>query len=367
MPFDVAYLRSIRYELSDSGSVATPHKLRRAIANHFILLRKGEAQRLSAPDSPLFQLLEGWRPGSLASVKTDVFREQVEYSEQIKAELAAISRMGGRDRPGRERALREMADLCARLGPFEGLEAGVLVDILLTYRTLEYWDGMIAFVGALPEYLQGRVLVQEQLALALNRRAESGNLDDRDRALQILKGIESEHGQNAETSGLIGRVHKDQWSSWRTVDPGVAAVHLDDAILAYRRGFTADPTDPYPGINLLTLLEVRGDAEAKEELGRMLPVVEFAARRLLDREDVRYWVSATLLELAVLRRDEPTAVGCAARIRARSRNRWEAKTTLRNIELIVDAREGRLEDAGWIRQLLSGLGYQEGPDAGGYG
>ena len=66
-----------------------------------------------------------------------------------------------------------------------------------------------------------------------------------------------DHGPSSETLGLLGRVYKDRWDDDREGSPLRAEGHLDNAIDAYRRGFEADWRDAYPGINAVTLMEIR--------------------------------------------------------------------------------------------------------------
>ena len=95
------------------------------------------------------------------------------------------------------------------LGPLADVEAGVLVDLLLSYRATKSWDDMIRLVGAMPEPVRRTVLVREQYGFALNR---AGRSHDAERELQAV--IE-DHGPSSETYGLLGRVYKDRWESER--------------------------------------------------------------------------------------------------------------------------------------------------------
>src|SRR5262249_51902357 len=58
-----------------------------------------------------------------------------------------------------------------------------------------------------------------------------------------------------------------------------ATAALDDAISAYTKGFEFDPRDHYPGINAISLLIQKGDAEALKEVERLVPLVTFAVAR----------------------------------------------------------------------------------------
>jgi hypothetical protein len=72
-----------------------------------------------------------------------------------------------------------------------------------------------------------------------------------------------------------------------------------------------------------------------------------AARKAAKAPD--YWDHATLLELAVLARDADDAADRLGDALAVARAPWELETTARNLSLIRDMRQGRGEDAAWIK------------------
>ena len=203
--------------------------------------------------------------------------------------------------------------------------------------------------------------IREQLAFALNRRADDPvQAADRTRAIELLSEIEWEQGPSPETCGLLGRIYKDLWAARRESDPRAARGFLTKAIGAYRRGFEADLRDFYPGINLLTLLDVRGDPASLGERDRMLPVVRYALERRMAARSPDYWDHATMLELAVLTSDRKSAETALDDTLAAVRERWWPRTTARNLELIAEARHERGEDVVWVRELVGALRNQAG-------
>jgi hypothetical protein len=356
MPFDVRYLRSLRYGLDPANRLMDPDALRQEILGHLRRLRDESHHREPPADSPLFQLLTEWVQPSLASLKTDRFNEEVRFSEQLKERLAGLRHASTQGREATEAARREAATIADELAAADAPDPAVLVELMLTLRALEDWDAMVHLIESMPAFLRSRVLVQEQLAFALNRRAGDRGEAERDRAVRILEGVEeAQGGTSAETSGLLGRIHKDRWLARRAADPELAVTHLEDAIAAYRRGFLADPRDPYPGINAVLLLDVRG---AQRDRDRLLPVVRFAAERLVELGQANYWIHATLLTLAVLERDEAEARRLLGRARADIRERWEPATTARDLRMLAEAWEARGDDASWIRDLAARLSPQ---------
>ena len=64
-----------------------------------------------------------------------------------------------------------------------------------------------------------------------------------------------------------------------------------------------------------------------------------------------YWDYATLLELAVLAKDEEKAMKSLADALAEIREVWEPETTARNLRLIREARERRQEPTPWAQGI----------------
>ena len=168
--FDVNYLRALPYRLGRGNAFGSEEasSLRGALAERLRILR--EEMGTSAPiDSPIFQLLDGYRAPDIARLKTDVFRERIQYSADVKQSLARARRSGDVDR------LREI-EAGLDLGE---VEAGIVIDLFLSYRAVQSWADMIRLVDQMPRVLRDTVLVQEQYGLALNRNNE------RDRALEV--------------------------------------------------------------------------------------------------------------------------------------------------------------------------------------
>jgi hypothetical protein len=121
LPFDVAPLRGMPYEIGADGKPDNVAAVTSAIAERLNEARKHHA------DSPVFQLVEGFP--DIQRLKTDVFRNRVEYSEQAKKRLAD-ARKHGLD------AVREVEhDLC-KIAKIEDTESGVVVDLFLSYQRL---------------------------------------------------------------------------------------------------------------------------------------------------------------------------------------------------------------------------------------
>ena len=276
---------------------------------------------------PVHELVDGF--AGLQRLKTDVFRTQVDYTRQLE-ELLAAARAGGT-----ADALRALqAELAAAAGGLAGAEAGVLVDLLLSYRALQAWDDMIALVPRLAPPLAATPLVQEQLGFALNR---AGRPDEAER---VLQGVIARRGPSSETCSLLGRVHKDRWEAAQAAGDAAAAQRwLARAIAAYLQGFETDWRDAYPGVNAVTLMELQEPPDPRRK--HLLPVVRYAVERRVAAGPPDYWDHATRIELAVLDGDETGARQALADALAAVREAWEPESTARNLRLIRQARERR--------------------------
>lgn len=125
----------------------------------------------------------------------------------------------------------------------------MVIDLFLSCRSVRGWEDMIALVGKMPRPPAATVMVQEQLALALNRVGRS------DEAERVLKELLDKRGPSSETLGILGRVYKDRWEQARRRGPRARAEgELRKAVEAYLRGFEADWRDAYLGVNAITLM-----------------------------------------------------------------------------------------------------------------
>lgn len=355
IPFDVNMVRALPYEL-DAGNIFGPAEamsLTQALSARLVGLRE-LALRENPPDSPLFQLIGEYRPAAVAHLRPDVFHDRVRYAEQLRTRIRELRTLALSQAPV---AIDELRRLEADLGSFDATERGVLVDVMLAYRAAGGWSDMISLYARLPVDLQRSVLVREQYAFALNRSAanSSNPAVERAQAVDVLEGIISEHGASSETCGLLGRIFKDQWEAAAARGEHAGARgYLRKAIDMYRRGFNTDIRDFYPGINLLTLLEIDGRPPAIAEQQGLYPVVRYAAERRAGATP-DYWDHATLLELAVLAREQAAAEQHLSSAISEITETFQPQTTHRNLSLICAAREARGEVLGWSRQIIDEL------------
>lgn len=330
LPFDVAPLRALPYRLNPEGTPADAADAGRQLTERLI-----EAQR-ATPDSPLFQLVDGFP--EVDHTRTDVFRDLVEYSARMKERLAAARRKG-------VEAVRAME---GELGDLAKQESGVVIDLFLSYRAVKAWPEMIVLVEKMAPPLAATVMVREQLALALNRDSRG------EEAERVLLDLLAKRGPSSETYGILGRVYKDRWEdASKRGDTFLARGLLDRAIDAYLRGFEGDWRDAYPGVNAVTLMELKEPPDPRRQ--ELIPVVCYAVGRRIAAGKPDYWDYATRLELAVLARDEAAAAAAMGDALAVVREPWEPETTARNLRLIGKARERRGEAVPWMEELVTVL------------
>lgn len=333
LPFDVSLLRALPYTLSPAGTPDAVETTKEALKTRLAEAREGAAKEPST-DSPIYQLVDGY-PDGIDRERTDIFRQQVQYSADQKEKLAAARRQKTVD------AVRAVE---AELGDLGSVESGVIIDLFLSYRSVKAWDDMIRLSEQMPKPLSVTVMVREQKALALNRagRGEEAEI--------VILDLLKDRGPSSETYGILGRIYKDRWEA--TAKAGrtfPARGLLDKAIAAYLQGFEVDWRDAYPGINAVTLMELKEPPDPRRL--NLIPVVTYAVERRIAGGQPDYWDHATLLELAVLGKNEDKAAQSLGDALANVREPFEPETTQRNIRLIREAREKRGDAVDFEKQV----------------
>jgi tetratricopeptide (TPR) repeat protein len=333
LPFDIALVRGIAYKTDGAGEPVEPDATIDLIAKQLIAARGNPHD-----DSPIFQLVEGVPRWDIDHSKTDIFRKSLDYSKKYKDRLRAAVKEGAD-------AVKKVANEPALSNLLE-VESGVVVDLFLSLRDVKAHAAMIELYHRMPLPLQRAKMMREQLGFALNRE---GRFEE---AEKVLSEVIAEFGPSSETNALLGRIYKDRWDLAKKEDRPEARALLKKAVDTYLAGFQADWRDAYPGVNAVTLMEMMPKADPRQ--AEILPVVRYSASRKAAKTP-DYWDHATLLELAVLARDEDDANDKLAEALAVARASWELETTARNLGLIRDMRETRGENAAWIRTLQDSL------------
>ncbi len=282
LPFDVSPLRAILYEIDRIGHPVDPGRARRELTERLKVCRN------PSDDSPLYQLVADMPRPDIQRLKTDSFRDRVEYSKKMKERLYRARRAG--------------PDAVSKVeGEINIVDANpaIVIDLLLSYRAVEDWNGMVQLAERMSAPLRRMILVQEQLGFALNR------LGRHEEAETTLLELIDNYGPSSETNGILGRVYKDQWQKACASGDAAAPAYLKKAIDVYLQGFEADWRDAYPGVNAVTLMEMEDPPDSRQKV--LIPVVRYGVQRRLEGKNPDYWDYATLLELSVLSRDETMA------------------------------------------------------------
>ena len=177
------------------------------------------------------------------------------------------------------------------------MEAGILIDLFLSYRAVKGYEEMVSLAERVPRPLARTPMVREQVGLALNRRS-----GDRRRRTSFSSSSKSE-APASETYGILGRVTRT--SGPRRGRPGTPS---------WLRGCSTRPPTPTSrgsrrtggrprGINAVTLMEISDPPDDRRH--HLMPVVCYASERRFASGEADYWDHATRLELAVLAKDEP--------------------------------------------------------------
>jgi hypothetical protein len=339
MPFDVAPLRAIKYDLRADGGPDNVDVAQPVLAQFLVAARK------AIVDSPVFDLLKWLQPQTIDASVTTAFQDSTTAAQAMKEEIAATSAGG----------TAALAELEARLGAVADVDPGVALTLFLAYRDSRGFDHMVALADRMATPLRQTVFVQEQLALALNRLGQG------ERAERILRSLLDRYGQSPETLGLLGRVYKDRWDRARQAgNQALARGLLANAIKHYLAGFEADWREFYPGINALTLMEWTEPPDPRRDDIR--PAVRYAVQRKITAAPGDYWSYATAVELAVLDSDQASADEALGQALALSPTPFMTDTTVRNLELIREARERRQQPTDWIVAIQDQLG-QSSPGA----
>jgi len=188
------------------------------------------------------------------------------------------------------------------------------LDTLRALRKQGDWDKLIQTADALPAQAKNDPQVQQLLALTLNRRAGPG---DQDRAVALMTALRLESPDDPEVLGILGRIHKDRWKTTG------AEADLREAASAYAQAFAVQSTDYYAGFNAASLLFLQATPDADADLAGLLPRVKaLVAERLSQKGPDDFWAINVATELAVIERDWGAAREFARRQVAASADPW---------------------------------------------
>jgi len=347
LPFDVALVRAVGYQLKKGKlTKAAAQKLKSQLSKRLCDAISGTATH----DSPLFQLIPKFPGIDLPEAVTEAFKDRIRQEEEFREILSAA-----RTKPVRERR-EALLKIRSDLGDLKTVQRSVLIELMSSFRDAEAFEELVELYSSFPAHVKEYVIVKQQFALALNRRNQP---DDREKALRILDELLKDRGHDSETLGIKGRIHKDTYKEAEQTGRITAAAALDNAIDAYTKGFEADPRDYYPGVNAINLLTQKDDTEALKEVVRLLPLVSFAVERRGGASSGNYWDLATVLELACIGDDWPTANRVLPKVILAATNSFETATTLGNLRLLKKALERTAREVAKLDGILDELSVRD--------
>jgi tetratricopeptide (TPR) repeat protein len=348
LPFDVALVRAVTYQLENGKLTETSaQQLKSQLAKRL----RAAIDGVAVNDSPLFQLIPNFPGIDLPDDVTETFKDRLQYIEEFRDVLASA-----RSQPTREEKRHALLKIQSDLGDLKVVPRSALIELLLSFRDAEAFEELIALYNAFPDYLKGYVVAKQQLALALNRRNKPS---DREKALQILDELLKNRGADSETLGIKGRIHKDIYKEAAQAKKITAIAALDDAISAYTKGFESDPREYYPGVNAISLLIQKGDAQALKEVERLVPLVSFAVARRGGTSSSDYWDLATLLELACIGEDWATAVRVLPKVILAATASFQTASTIGNLRLLKQARERTGREVTQLDDILNEISARD--------
>ncbi len=337
LPFDVVHLRALLYALDAEGRPKDVAAARRALAD-----RLEHCKRNDEPDSPLFRYAQGWFKGpQVDHEKTDVFRRDVSYSRAWKNRLK-LARAAGRDK-----AVTALDAIRDELGDIATVEAGVVIDLFLSYRGADAHERMVSLYETMDPVLRHTTLAQEQYAFALNRL---GRQDEAEEVLSTLIFETRPLQRNLRPArprlqGPLGRREEGRGPCRRRLGAEGGQLLSQGLQRGLARSLSGDQRADTDGAD-----PSRRPAHRWGRAGGALCSGAQDRRRRLRLLDY-----ATLIELAVIAGDLAAAEAALPEALVALREPWEAGTTARNLGLIRDAWGAAGKDVARLERVIAAL------------
>lgn len=312
--FDTDQIRTDRYPLKD-GSV--PEEEADVIRKMLVRLIP---EKREAP-TPFYELVKG-------KENSTVFQDQVEKIAAFQTQVRTI-----RFIKDKEEQRKKVRDLCSKASGASLELSEVALEMVTLVRDSLGWEELISYVGTLPDKLQKRPFIMEQVLLARSKMGQHRE------AIEGIKRLIEMHGDSPERRGLIGGSYKRLWRQARDArrETGEAlpdlqeSADLDAAIENYTLGMELDYNEYYCSSNVPLLLYARGNEEDQafaEFLGRQ---VARTCERKIERGEDDGWAKPTLLVAAFLSKDLYKVKELALAVAKKGAAAWELESALYDI------------------------------------
>lgn len=317
LPFDIQPLRAIPYELkkgiiSDSSA--------ETLKNNLVNRIKSVVNSEHKCDSLPFALIDDFPKTELDETKLQIYQEihkqRADFLDKLK----------------NTKTIDELICIISEMERQEFPYQYLIFELIKSFKSFEAWDDLIHFIdNKLNSALKNLLYVKQQKALAYNKK---GDFSDIQTSIVLLQEILREYGDSSETYGLIGSAYKKLAILDKT-SVGYKT-NLERAILNYREGFKFDTRDYYTGINLATLLLVKGSETSLTEMNEIIPILKYNLELNDYSISADYWLLATAYELYILTKnyDKATEVlGWISTLQPLP-DKWTIESTISNLNLI---------------------------------
>ena len=280
-PFDIQPLRAIPYEL-EKGVISDSSA--EALKNNLVNRIKGVINSEYKCDSLPFALIDDFPKTELDETKLQIYQEHQKQRTNFLGQLRNAKTI--------DELIGIISEMDSKDFPYQYL----IFELIKSFKSFEAWDDLIHFIdNKLNSALKNLLYVKQQKALAYNKK---GDFSDIQTSIVLLQEILREHGDSSETYGLIGSAYKKLAILDKT-SVGFKP-NLERAILNYREGFKFDTRDYYTGINLATLLLVKGSEDSLAEMNEIIPILKYNLELNDYSISADYWLLATAYELYIL-------------------------------------------------------------------
>ncbi|XP_042279025.1 mitogen-activated protein kinase kinase kinase 5 [Thunnus maccoyii] len=222
----------------------------------------------------------------------------VQSSEYFRESIRHEIRMA-RERFSGQALSKELSRIQKRLDSVELLTPDIVMNLLLSYRDIQDYDGIIKLVETLNNLpmclVAGHQNIKFHYIFALNRRNHPG---DRAKALDVILPIVESGGKVAsDVYCLCGRIFKDMFISSGFTDHS----SRDQACYWYGKAFETEPT-LHSGINNVVLLMAAGhEFDTSIELRKIGVTLSSllgrkgSLEKMKDYWDVGFYLGANIL------------------------------------------------------------------------